>query len=215
MQAKVTKSRQGRTPVKTSAKNQSAGLDRESGLLIGARLKHARLNRRISLRQLADDVGCTESFLSKVENDKVRPSLTMLHTIVKSLGINIAKLFSEPDSAIVTVLKAGKRITLQTEQAPFGKGITLESLLPIPLAVLLEANIHHVEPGGSTSGFIDHKGEEMGFVLEGALELTVDGQTVMVQKGDSFFFQSHLPHGYRNPGTTTTRILWVNTPQSF
>ncbi|MBY9039551.1 helix-turn-helix domain-containing protein, partial [Pseudomonas fluorescens] len=105
MQAKVTKSRRGKTPAKMLSKNQPADLDRESGLLIGARLKHARLNRRISLRQLADDVGCTESFLSKVENDKVRPSLTMLHTIVKSLGINIAKLFSEPDSAVVTVLK--------------------------------------------------------------------------------------------------------------
>ncbi|MDH6261738.1 cupin domain-containing protein [Bradyrhizobium sp. BR13661] len=215
MQAKVTKSRRGKTPAKMLSKNQPADLDRESGLLIGARLKHARLNRRISLRQLADDVGCTESFLSKVENDKVRPSLTMLHTIVKSLGINIAKLFSEPDSAVVTVLKAGKRVTLQTEQAPLGKGITLESLLPIPLAVLLEANIHHVEPGSSTDGFIDHKGEEMGFVLEGELDLTVDGRTVKVQKGDSFFFQSHLPHGYRNPGTATTKILWVNTPQSF
>jgi len=211
MQAKVTKARR----TKKSPKPQSEDLGGEGGLLIGTRLKHARLNRRISLRELADNVGCTESFLSKVENDKVRPSLTMLHIIVKELGINIAKLFSEPDSRVVAVLKAGKRIMLQTEQSPLGKGITLESLLPIPHSVLLEANIHHVEPGSSTSGFIDHKGEEMGFVLEGMLELTVEGQTVKVQKGDSFFFHSHLPHGYRNPGTTTARILWVNTPQSF
>ena len=197
------------------AKNRAGDGGHEGGLLIGVQLKHARLNRRISLRQLADDVGCTESFLSKVENDKVRPSLTMLHTIVKALGINVAKLFSEPGSPTVTVLKAGKRVTFQMELASPGRGITLESLLPIPLSVLLEANIHHVEPGGSTNGFIDHKGEEMGFVLKGTLEITVDGQTVTVEKGDSFFFQSHLPHGYRNPGTTTAQILWVNTPQSF
>jgi quercetin dioxygenase-like cupin family protein len=55
----------------------------------------------------------------------------------------------------------------------------------------------------------------MGYVLEGELELTVDQQKTFVKKGDSFFFLSHLPHGYRNIGSVDARVLWVNTPQSF
>ena len=186
-------------------------------LLIGAHIKHARHNRRQSLRQLADIVGCTESFLSKVENDKVRPSLTMLHKIVVALGISVAKLFSEKrdNSSPVTVLKSGTRLTLATGQIRNGKGISLESLLPVSSTVLLEANIHHVASGGSSRGFIKHQGEEMGYVLEGELELLVAKKTFSVKKGDSFFFSSHLPHGYRNPGPVTAKILWVNTPQSF
>jgi transcriptional regulator with XRE-family HTH domain len=189
----------------------------ERDLLIGAHIKHARRNRRQSLRQLADIVGCTESFLSKVENDKVRPSLTMLHKIVVALGISVAKLFTEEraDDSPVTVLRAGKRLTLTTGQLRNGKGISLESLLPVSATVLLEANIHHVAPGGSSRGFIRHQGEEMGFILEGELELLVAKKTFTVKKGDSFFFLSHLPHGYRNPGSVTAKILWVNTPQSF
>jgi mannose-6-phosphate isomerase-like protein (cupin superfamily)/DNA-binding phage protein len=189
----------------------------ERDLLIGAHIKHARRNRRQSLRQVADIVGCTESFLSKVENDKVRPSLTMLHKIVVALGISVAKLFSEKreDTSPVTVLKSGTRLTLATGQIRNGKGISLESLLPVSSTVLLEANIHHVASGGSSRGFIKHQGEEMGFVLEGELELKVAKKTFSVKKGDSFFFLSHLPHGYRNPGPVTAKILWVNTPQSF
>jgi transcriptional regulator with XRE-family HTH domain len=189
----------------------------ERDLLIGARIKHARRNRRQSLRQVADIVGCTESFLSKVENDKVRPSLTMLHKIVVALGISVAKLFSEKheNTSPVTVLKSGTRLTLATGQIRNGKGISLESLLPVSSTVLLEANIHHVASGGSSRGFIKHQGEDMGFVLEGELELTVAKKTFSVKKGDSFFFLSHLPHGYRNPGSVTAKILWVNTPQSF
>lgn len=200
-----------------SSKLARAEVDWEENLLVGARLKHARLNRRASLRQLADEVGCTESFLSKVENDKVRPSLTMLHKIVQSLDISIAKLFTESAevSSPVTVLAAGKRTMLATEHTRLGEGITLESLLPVSLAVLLEANIHHVAPGGSSRGFIHHQGEEMGYVLEGELELTVNGKTVRLKQGDSFFFYSSLPHGYRNHGTVAARILWVNTPPSF
>jgi quercetin dioxygenase-like cupin family protein len=55
----------------------------------------------------------------------------------------------------------------------------------------------------------------MGFVLQGELEITVADQTIRVGAGDSFFFLSHLPHGYRNIGSVDAQILWVNTPQSF
>jgi len=190
---------------------------RGENLLIGAYLKHARLNRRHSLRQLSDEVGCSESFLSKVENDKLRPSLAMLHRIVSALGVSIGKLFVAGNGAdsTVTVVKADSRPILKTGHLRSGKGIALEALVPTSIAVLLEANIHRVAPGGSSRGLIQHQGEEMGFVLEGKIELNVQGKKVSVSKGDTFFFQSHLKHGYRNTGKKEAQIVWINTPQSF
>jgi len=186
-------------------------------IVIGARLKHARLNRKLSLRQLSEKVGCTESFLSKVENSKVRPSITMLHKIAVTLGISVARLFAEEEASTgpVTVMRNGQRQLLRTEHLRAGDGISLETLLPNHLCALLEANIHHIPAGTSTQGFLEHQGEEMGYVLQGDLELTVADQTIRVGKGDSFFFQSHLPHGYRNIGSIEAQVLWVNTPQSF
>lgn len=186
-------------------------------LLIGARLKHARLSRGVHLRELAATAGCTESFLSKVENDKVQPSLTMLHRVAGALGLSIGRLFEEDPGfeGPVAIMRAGRRPLLRTERGRSGDGINLECLLPVYLAGLLEANIHHVAPGGSSQGCIQHQGEEMGFVLKGQLELVVAGQTVELLEGDSFFFKSHLPHGYRNPGEVAAQVLWVNTPQSF
>jgi transcriptional regulator with XRE-family HTH domain len=189
----------------------------ENEIAVGARLKHARLNFKLSLRQLADKVGCTESYLSKVENNKVRPSLPMLHKIAVTLGISVAKLFAEGESAEgpVTVLRNGQRQVLRTDHRRAGNSVSLETLLPSHLCTLLEANIHHVPPGASSEGFLEHQGEEMGFVLQGELELTVGEQTVQVGPGDSFFFLSHIPHGYRNVGSVDARVFWVNTPQSF
>ncbi len=72
---------------------------------IGGRLKHARLVQKLRLRELANRLHCSESFLSKLENDKVRPSLAMLHRIVGILDINIAALFAEaPDNEPVRLL---------------------------------------------------------------------------------------------------------------
>jgi transcriptional regulator with XRE-family HTH domain len=204
-------------PARNPTPKPSAKASASENLLIGAYLKHARLNRRRSLRQLSEEVGCSESFLSKVENDKIRPSLAMLHRIVSALGVSIGKLFTaeNDDETIVTVVKANDRPILKTGHLRSGNGIALEALVPTSTAILLEANIHRISVGGSSRGLIQHQGEEMGFVLEGKVELNVGGKKVIVGKGDTFFFRSHLKHGYRNVGKTEAQIVWVNTPQSF
>ena len=66
-----------------------------------------------------------------------------------------------------------------------------------------------IAPGGSSRGLIQHKGEEMGFVLEGKIELNVQGKKVSVSKGDTFFFQSHLKRGYCNTGKKEAQIVWI------
>jgi transcriptional regulator with XRE-family HTH domain len=183
---------------------------------IGGRLKHARLVQKLRLRELADRLDCSESFLSKLENDKVRPSLAMLHRIVGILDINIAALFTDSTSdSPVSIVRSNARPEIRTDPLTQGRGIALECLVAAKPGGLIDANIHRVEAGGHTDGFIEHFGEEIGFVLEGELELTVEKVTYKLKAGDSFFFQSDLKHGYRNPGKVTTRVLWVNTPPTF
>jgi transcriptional regulator with XRE-family HTH domain len=184
---------------------------------VGTPLKHARLTRGISLRRLAEKVGCTEGFLSKVENNRARPSLATLHRLVTALEINVASLFAEkstPDLP-VSIMRRNERFMIKTDALRRGPGVVLERLVSNSVSRLLQANIHHVAPKGSSDGLIEHEGEEMGYVLEGALELVVGGVKVAVAKGDSFFFNSSLPHGYRNRGPAEAKVLWVNTPPSF
>ena len=151
---------------------------RGENLLIGAYLKHARLNRRRSLRQLSDEVGCSESFLSKVENDKLRPSLAMLHRIVSALGVSIGKLFVAGNGAdpTVTVVKADSRPILKTGHLRSGKGIALEALVPTSIAILLEANIHRVAPGGSSRGLNSTPGGGDGICSGGQNRAECPGQ---------------------------------------
>jgi transcriptional regulator with XRE-family HTH domain len=184
---------------------------------IGVRLKHARLVKGLRLRELAAALDCSESFLSKVENDKVRPSLAMLHKMVGALGINIPQLFSGPLEPVgpVQLVRADNRPVIRTGSLAKGPGILLERLIAASRTSLLEANVHCVEPGGHTDGVYTHEGEEIGYVLQGQLDLQVDGTWYVCKEGDSFFFRSNLPHGYRNIGQIMTKVLWVNTPATF
>lgn len=206
-------SKTARRPALKAPRNGKALRDE---VKIGGRLKHARLVQKLRLRELADRLNCSESFLSKLENDKVRPSLAMLHRIVGILDINIAALFSEkPDDSAVHVVRANERPEILTDPMTQGPGIALECLVASQPGGLIEANIHRVAPGGHTDGVIEHFGEEIGFILEGELELKVEKSTYRFGPGDCFFFQSNLKHGYRNSGKVTTRVLWVCTPPTF
>lgn len=91
----------------------------------------------------------------------------------------------------------------------------LERLVVPSPGQLLQGDIHVLEPLARSDEQIHHVGEELGYVLEGELELTLGDQSYSLQAGDSFYFPSTEPHSYRNPGDTVTRILWVNTPPTF
>ncbi|MBX3579426.1 MAG: cupin domain-containing protein [Rhizobiaceae bacterium] len=181
---------------------------------IGAYLKHARLAKRLRLKELAAEVGCTESFLSKVENNKVRPSLSVLHRLVVVLDIDIAALFDpeQIDAGPVSVTRAGERPVVKP-RAHAGSGLVLERI--VSASPLIEASVYTIDPGCSGENSARREGEEVGYVLQGEMELTVEGRSYRLGKGDTFFFRSTHPHAYRNSGTANLSVLWINTPPSI
>lgn len=178
---------------------------------IGANVRHFRVLKGLKARDLAKRIGCSESLISKIEKGKAQPSLTMLHRIMASLSITVTALFDAVPADRHVVTRAAERPSFRMDRA----GSTLERLIPAQEGHLLEGNLHMLAPGGGSEGMLTHAGEEVGFVLEGELELIVDGTKHRLTAGDSFVFRSELPHRYRNPGKRVTRVIWVSTPPTF
>ena len=62
------------------------------------RIHKYRQERGLTLRQLAEDVGCTPSYISQIENGLTAPSLSMIGKLASALKIPVIDLFSEePD----------------------------------------------------------------------------------------------------------------------
>jgi len=165
----------------------------------------------LKLRDLAERVGCSESMISKIENNAALPSVTVLHKIVASLNVSMSVLFADDcvDRGIVS--RRGARLKFTIDKA----GSQLERLIPSEGDHLLEGNLHTLAPGGGSEGRLSHEGEEVGFVVQGELELSVGDRVYTLKSGDSFVFRSEIPHSYRNPGKTRTRVIWVSTPPTF
>ncbi len=169
----------------------------------------------MTLKALAAVVGCSPSMLSKIETDNATPSLHTLHRITSALGTSIVHLFSETRPRGLCLLRKGERSSVRVRPSQDDPAILVERLTPTYPDILLDANIHVLEPGAESGGDITHSGEEVGYVLDGVVELLVNGEPYRLEAGDSFYFPSELPHSYRNLCDTVTRILWVNTPPTF
>jgi transcriptional regulator with XRE-family HTH domain len=184
-------------------------------LRVGARLRHARLLNRMRLKDVAERAKCSESMLSKIENDRAVPSLTTLHRLCKALGLTVSTLLNNSLVEPWTILRKGARAIIGHPSGSGNEGIMAEVLVPHAEGQLLEGFIVVIEPGGHSGGILAHKGEEVGYVIEGQLELAISDEIHLLSAGDSFYFPSHLPHEYRNPGKDRMRAVWINTPPSF
>ncbi len=194
---------------------QSDGAGQQAEISIGVKLRHTRKVKGLTLKQLADAAGCSESLLSKIENGRATPSLKMLQKLSGGLQMTVGQMFAQAPTSEGPVARAAERMMIHADPQRRGNGLMLERLIPYDDGHLLQGNIHHVEVGGSSEGSLRHEGEEFGYVLSGRIELLLEDQGYVLEAGDSFCFRSERSHGYRNVGNETAQVIWLNTPPSF
>ena len=70
--------------------------------------------------------------------------------------------------------------------------------------------------GGDTGDkMLSHQSEEAGIVIKGRIELTVGEQIKILSAGDAYYFNSRIPHRFRNVEEQDCEIVSVCTPPSF
>lgn len=176
---------------------------------IGERLRTSRLERGLSLRELAQRTGVSASYASAIERGHARPSIAALQKLTAGLELTVAGLV--PPSVPACALVKGGDARLLDLGVP---GVRIENLAPA--ATMLEPQLFTVAPGAGSGGTYQHDGEEFVHVLEGTLEVWLDGnEHYRVQPGDSLCFSSRRDHRWWNSGRRPARVIWINTPPTF
>lgn len=182
---------------------------------MGDQIRDLRKARGLTIAELAETVGRSIGYLSQVERNISSVSIPTLQKIAGALGVQVSWFFLSgkevPESERDFIVRRDNRRSLS-----FGDTGVFEELLSPNLSGALELILTTFKPG-SWTGEEDRirQGEEAGLVLEGTLELWVEGQHFLLQAGDSFAFRRSGPHRCHNPGTSDARVLWIMTPPSY
>jgi quercetin dioxygenase-like cupin family protein len=152
-------------------------------------------------------VGVNKSFLSRLERDAVAPSIATLLRVCDAIGIRPGTLFDPPPMQLVR-RGEGRPIDLGGQRMR-------EYLVSGDAQEQLMALYSDIEPGGGSGAeaYTLRSAADLVHVLEGRLELTVDGVVHPMEEGDTMTFPPTLPHSWRNPSRSRrTLALWVIVP---
>lgn len=178
---------------------------------VGARLKSVRQMYGLSQRELAKKAGVTNGTISLIEQNRVSPSVSSLRKVLSGFPISMGKFFTTDFSS------AEKVFFTRDELTDIGSGdvryrLVASSRADRAMAIMRET----YEPGSDTGEeMLIHEGEEGGIVVTGKLEVTVGGNTEILGPGDAYYFDSSLPHRFKNPGDDVCELVSANTPPSF
>lgn len=165
-----------------------------------------RLNAGLTLADLADQVGVTKSYLSKVERGLSSPSIAIALRIADVLGVDVAEVFadSEASGSEVLVERASSRLRAARDALP----------VTDPIAAIRSGKQMHpfvVHPAGDSRDLVHHPGDEFVYVLAGAAVLTVDESELALQTGDCAYFAASNPHRLRSTSEAPASVLVVTT----
>jgi DNA-binding transcriptional MerR regulator/quercetin dioxygenase-like cupin family protein len=177
-------------------------------VLPGQRFRRLRTRRGLSLAQVARATGVSIGFLSALERGQMRSSVATLQRIARYYRTNILSLF-ETAGENPRLVRPKQRKILETTS-----GVRME-LLAWGNTVM-EPHLFRVKPAGGSGESYAHEGEEFLHILRGEFEIWLNNtEHYQLKTGDSLYFESSMPHRWKNPGRTETWLLWVNTPPTF
>jgi transcriptional regulator with XRE-family HTH domain len=175
---------------------------------IGLRVKALREGMDLSLRDLSERSGVSAATLSQVERGESSPTLVVATKIADGLELTLSQLLRLDERVHVAIVRAG------AGRRRGRAGHAVEELTPPLPGQRADVSRHTLKPGASTGGEGDPPMHEPGsretvVVLDGSIELEIDGEAHRLDAGDSVTFDADLPHGLRNPGPDEARLLAV------
>jgi transcriptional regulator with XRE-family HTH domain len=172
---------------------------------IGSRMRAAREELGLSIRDVALATGLSAGMVSLVERGKASPSVGTIVAITDALGLSMASLFSSGVAQTSPVVRRRDQEVHATAD-----GMTRRLVVSEP-ALGIEISEHEYEPDGCSAPVATHHGGyECGMVTSGSLCVEVDGQQYLLKRGDAIRFPSTVPHRFVNAAKGSTRALWFN-----
>ena len=184
-------------------RHKSKPADTSTTSLLGERVRQLRTARGLTLKEFGAATGLSHGFLSQLERNLARPSMSTLDDIAAALGTSTAALVSDSEHGYVNHVRG--------EEAPVYLFDTSADTVTVRALTGEKALMKVTENSGSfpQSDSMAHPGEEVVYVIAGEVEVEVGDESFLLREGDVLNFDCSVEHTYRAVGVEPPRFLVI------
>ena len=175
---------------------------------IATRLRGLREVLELSEQEVAESCHLTLEQYRAMESGRTDFSVNVLQTISRHYGISLDVLMfgEEPRMNSYFITRAGKGVAVERREAyryeALASGVRGRKIDPFIVTV-------EPAPADAPMHLNSHDGQEMNYVLEGRLLISLNGREFELEPGDSLYFDSAQPHGMKALDGKTVRFLAI------
>lgn len=172
---------------------------------MGSLIRALRREKGLTLEQLGVLTGLSKSYLSKVERDLSMPSISVATSLAGALNVDVSRLFVQDGKRVSIFVDRPTKADEVAPLLPLGSGVLGKTMSPFFLRPSTEFVRH--EPR--------HRGQELVFVHTGQIELHYDGESYILEMGESAYMDATRTHRLRRTSGSEAQVLIVTTLMDF
>lgn len=179
---------------------------------VGPKLRSAREAAKLSQRALAKKTGVANATISQIESGSFNPTVGILKKILGGIPMSLSEFFA--DAPFNLESKFVYRANQLTELSD--GGVSYRQVGGDLNGKAIQLMFESYQPRSSTGRHeLNHEGEECGLIIKGRLTVTVGGKTEVLGPGDAYYFNSELPHSFRNDENEVCELVSACSPPTF
>ncbi len=173
---------------------------------IAERIRGLRDVLDVSVAEAAQKCEISEAELSRYETGEVDIPVSFICRFAQEFGVETSTLISgiEPKVSAFYVTRKGTGVSVSRRKAyqyqSLFHGFQHANMSPFEVCV---------EPNNSPITLNTHPGQEFNMVLEGSMQITIANNDIILNEGDSIYFDAEKPHGMKAMGGKKVRFLAV------
>jgi quercetin dioxygenase-like cupin family protein/DNA-binding XRE family transcriptional regulator len=176
--------------------------------LIAARIKELREISGLSIESLAIEFNVSKETYENYESGNVDIPVSFLYEVANKFNVELTAILTGEGPRLHTysLVRKGKGMSVERRQQ-----YKYQSLAYNFVHKKSEPFLVSVEPDaeGAPLHYNTHPGQEFNYVLEGTLNVVINGHEIVMNEGDSLFFDSTAKHGMKAVGGKTAKFLAI------
>ena len=178
---------------------------------LGERLREIRTMRGLQQQELAAKAGLASSLISQVERNRISPSIATLRKLANVLDVPVSRFFEENPNGKITIVRRDDQAVLRFDGSSERWAVLASGLVRGKIRAVV-STLGPKEAAASGDKIVVDPGQmKLCYIVEGRVAIHYNGESFVLNKGDSAYLDGGVDHRWENPGRRVAKALWVIT----